>query len=1363
MLPILRWRKALLTLSLAALNLTLGYAAAPSNDNFANAATLTGASATAQADNSEATQEAGENHYHTIWWKWTAPAAGRVSLTSINSVANRLRMRITLLENNAVGGYIAEVGGDAPSSSFPVSQGTTIAIRIGSTDAKGSYGLTLGRVNLSLSLNTTDPVGSLTGARPSTLAHDQFAQRQTLSGLQDYAVGYNRSATNEAGEPSRSGYGTYWWTYRPTANGRLRISTTNSDDFGKVIAVYMGNSLSSLRAVARGVDSLPTLEIPVTANTDYQISLGSSNATDSYNGSGSFVLGVSLDTTSDIASLNLPNAVTLANDSFAQRVTLEGDTISAISYNASATSEVGDPAASGYGTFWWVYRPSANGRLTITTSGSDTYSHRIAVYLGASLSSLRLLTYSSGDVVTTTLPVTAGVDYIISSGATSSIGSYNTVGSLVLSATLNKSADVSLLNIPQPATLANDSFAQRVTLAGDTVSAISYNASATSEVGDPEASGYGTFWWVYRPSANGRLTITNNGSDTYSHRIAAYLGSDLNSLRLVNYASGGTITLTIPVTAGNDYIISTGATSSIGSYNTVGNLVLSLSLNKSADISSLNIPLQASVSNDNFASRLTLPGNSVTAIGYNASATREPLEPAATGYRTLWWSWQAASSGETTLDFTGSDFALNFLLPKFWTGSAVNSLTEVAAIPNKVAFNAVAGETYHFSVGMRNANQGGSIVMTVYGAPSKPIFGTAGSARWFDLGSPIQITAQADVDNGQYQWFKNGKAVAGATGATLNMPPATLADAGLYRVTAKNSLGTSQVDFHVGVIDPSGRNVTIGQGGTLVLNALAAGPGAAFKWSRNGTELADGRQGTQSFSGTSSAKLSITQFDTALDGTFTCAVSIPVPGSASNRESETTGTVTVTTVPKPVIVDGLVPPAAIARTLSWQFEASAQPNKYIVTGLPKGLVLNAATGLVSGTPSAAGSFKVKVSAQNGAGTGPVREFTLLVDGLEEGLAGTYTALVDRNGTANQDLGGTLSITIAKTGALTGSVKLGPTATAFKGQVVIPVDGGALPTFSATVARPKLAAVEFALTFNPESGALGGSVSVSGSAASVEGWANRWAKDNKPTSASGSYNVVLQVPGSELTNDDVPQGNGYFQVTVNGTTGVAAVKGVTPDGVAFTHSPVLWPTLEIPLHALIQKNKASIQGKPKIVLREAPVFADNLVNGTVSLQKIGAVSATDRLYKDGYDVDLTASGSKWVKPAPKTMLFDWADQADNAQVEFTQAGIEDVEQAESVDQTFQMLNTGAAKFDTLTTGNPCNVTLKLNAATGLFSGQITLTDPNPVANGKPVKRTVAYSGVLVPHLEEGYGWFLLPGLPTASTPIKAGKVWFGQAR
>jgi hypothetical protein len=68
----------------------------PANDNFTNSAVLTGTSITATATNILATKEPGEPKHagnsggHSVWWNWTAPTNGAVTISTAGSTFNTL-------------------------------------------------------------------------------------------------------------------------------------------------------------------------------------------------------------------------------------------------------------------------------------------------------------------------------------------------------------------------------------------------------------------------------------------------------------------------------------------------------------------------------------------------------------------------------------------------------------------------------------------------------------------------------------------------------------------------------------------------------------------------------------------------------------------------------------------------------------------------------------------------------------------------------------------------------------------------------------------------------------------------------------------------------------------------------------------------------------------------------------------------------------------------------------------------------------------------------------------------------------------------------------------------------------------------
>jgi HKD family nuclease len=176
----------------------------------------------------------------------------------------------------------------------------------------------------------------------------------------------------------------------------------------------------------------------------------------------------------------------------------------------------------------------------------------------------------------------------------------------------------------------------------------------------------------------------------------------------------------------------------------------------------------------------------------------------------------------------------------------------------------------------------------------------------------------------------------------------------------------------VSVTDPGSQTGTVGTAASLQIGASDSASGQTLTYSANGlpaglsinssTGLISG---TPTAAGTSSVTVTATDTTGASAGaSFTWTVN-PAAGN----------TVTVT---NPGSQTGTVGTAASLQ-IGASDSASGQTLTYSATGLPAGLSINASTGLISGTPTAAGTSSVTVTATDTTGASGSASFTWTVN------------------------------------------------------------------------------------------------------------------------------------------------------------------------------------------------------------------------------------------------------------------------------------------------------------------------------------------------------------------------------------------------
>jgi len=217
-----------------------------------------------------------------------------------------------------------------------------------------------------------------------------------------------------------------------------------------------------------------------------------------------------------------------------------------------------------------------------------------------------------------------------------------------------------------------------------------------------------------------------------------------------------------------------------------------------------------------------------------------------------------------------------------------------------------------------------------------------------------------------YQITSNGTPTSyGATGLPAGLSVNTTS--GLISGTP-TAVGTSTVTLSATNSAGTGNatlTLTIAALPTITSAATASGKvGSAFSYqiAASNTPTSYGATGLP-------AGLTVNSGTGLISGTPTAAGTSTVTLSAINSAGTGNATLTITIVAVPAITSAATANGTVGSAFSYQITASNTPTGFAATGLPAGLTVNSGTGLISGTPTAAGTSTVTMSASNAGGTG----------------------------------------------------------------------------------------------------------------------------------------------------------------------------------------------------------------------------------------------------------------------------------------------------------------------------------------------------------------------------------------------------------
>lgn len=605
-------------------------------------------------------------------------------------------------------------------------------------------------------------------------------------------------------------------------------------------------------------------------------------------------------------------------------------------------------------------------------------------------------------------------------------------------------------------------------------------------------------------------------------------------------------------------------------------------------------------------------------------------------------------------------------------------------------------------------------------------------------------------------WFKDGRALATQTAAVLDVPRARADDAGTYRLEVRWPGGqVRSQEIRAGIYQHLTGLERVLDADNLALPARAWGPGVSFQWSVNES---------WAITGTRSARLHAKRADVLL-------LAANSPGNASK------GYVTASVrlgdqsavcshfdveLRRPPIISVMGPPGSHVFLITGEelnlglndISESRFTPTYGASRLPSQLTL--VDGVVTGVFTQPGRYLCTFTARNPDGVAKPVDITILVYPAEEGVPG-QTELTfgppglfanflelpaGSNGIERPAL---IAMQITGTGSFTGSVlyagnrqplsgKFKPDPTNPQVRIArqplpaIPGHGRLYMEISQEAYEiekgliPELPAMPRILAFEKMTDMEDSNISTTFLSPEL-----RLSKFDR-LSAQGQHSILL----SSYELDDpvpnpafAPDGSGFASLTFD-KNHLANATGTLPDGSGITFSSPLVVDVESYLPVLLALHDAGANG---VVRGKITTTFDGQTSNLTSeeLRWTRPPNPTSKLYPDGLDAVLLVRGARYVVPKDLPLLLDGDRSPASTRSLFRIEG----GGAAPGELPFSLKATHIATF---AKPNAFRAQLDFYAPTGFFTGRFTPTGSTT---------QIAIRGMIIPQLNRGEGYFLLP--------------------
>jgi hypothetical protein len=238
----------------------------PGNDTFANASLIAGTDGIMYESNVAASEETGEPKHagqtggRSIWYRWTAPVSGAVTMSTSPSSFDTA---IAVYEGSAVESLSLVAANNNISGSNKASRVQFAAVK------RRTYSIAIDGVNAAS--------GPLTFYWYAPPPNDLVQNAQVVTGNKGSVIASNIYASAVNGEPSPPDASpskqTLWYQWTAPAGGTVKLDTSNSYSLFSILGVYTRPTPETLQTVATKPRNTETLAVAVTAGTTYHFQL----------------------------------------------------------------------------------------------------------------------------------------------------------------------------------------------------------------------------------------------------------------------------------------------------------------------------------------------------------------------------------------------------------------------------------------------------------------------------------------------------------------------------------------------------------------------------------------------------------------------------------------------------------------------------------------------------------------------------------------------------------------------------------------------------------------------------------------------------------------------------------------------------------------------------------------------------------------------------------------------------------------------------------------------------------------------------------------------------------------------------------